>query len=127
MIKNLLIALFLITLSGCVANNSSSIFEGSKPIIDTKGVNMSQYEIDLEECSIFSEDISTGKSIAKGAVTGAAVGAVIEAITDDVRSRRDAMEVGAVSGGAQSGIRAVREKEQILKRCLRDRGYKVLN
>ena len=127
MMKNLLVALFLITLSGCVANNSGSIFEGSKPIIDTQGVNMSQYEIDLEECSIFSEDISTGKSIAKGAVTGAAVGAVIEAITDDVRSRRDAIEVGAVSGGAQSGIRAVREKEQILKRCLRSRGYKVLN
>ena len=125
--KNLLTALFLITLSGCVANNSSSIFEGSKPIIDTKGVNMSQYEIDLEECSIFSEDISTGKSIAKGAVTGAAVGAVIEVITDDVRSRRDAIEVGAVSGGAKSGIRAVREKEQILKRCLRGRGYKILN
>ena len=125
--KNLLTALFLITLLGCVANNSSSIFEGSKPIIDTKGVNMSQYEIDLEECSIFSEDISTGKSIAKGAVTGAAVGAVIEAITDDVRSRRDAIEVGAVSGGAQSGIRAVGEKERILKRCLRGRGYKVLN
>ncbi len=127
MIKNLLTTLFLITLSGCVANNSSSILEGSKPIIDTKGVNISQYEIDLEECSIFSEDISTGKSIAKGAVTGAAVGAVIEAITDDTRSRRDTMEVGAVTGGAKSGIRAIREKEQILKRCLRGRGYKVLN
>ena len=127
LIKKNLTTLFLITLSGCVTNTSTSIFKGSKPIIDTKGVNMSQYEIDLEECSIFSEDISTGKSIDKGAVTGAAVGAVIEAITDDVRSRRDAIEVGAVSGGAQSGIRAVREKEQILKRCLRGRGYKVLN
>ena len=88
---------------------------------------MTQYELDLEECSTFSEDISTGKSIAKGAVTGAAVGAVIEAITEDVRSRRDAIEVGAVSGGVQSGIRAVREKEQIVRRCLRGRGYKVLN
>ena len=127
MIKNELTALLLITLSGCVANSSSSIFESSKPVIDTKGVNMSQYEIDLEECSTFSEDISTGKSIVKGAATGAAVGAVIEAITDDVRSRRDAIEVGAVSGGAQSGVRAVREKQQILKRCLRGRGYKVLN
>ena len=127
MTKNLITALFLITLSGCVANSSGSIFESSKPIIDTKGVNMSQYDIDLEECSVFSKDISTGKSIAKGAATGAAVGAVIEAITDDVRSRRDAIEVGAVSGGANSGIRAVREKEQILKRCLRGRGYKILN
>lgn len=88
---------------------------------------MTQYEIDLEECSKFSEDISTGKSIAKGAATGAAVGAIIEAITDDSKSRRDALEVGAVSGGAQSGIRAVREKEQIIRRCLRGRGYKVLN
>ena len=127
MTQNLITALFLMTLSGCVANNSGSIFESSKPIIDTKGVNISQYEIDLEECSIFSEDISTGKSIAKGAVTGAAVGAVIEAITDDTRSRRDTMEVGAVTGGAKSGMRAIREKEQILKRCLRGRGYKVLN
>jgi len=106
-----------------------SIFNtgSGKPIVDTKGVNMSQYELDLEECSTFAEDISTGKSIAKGAVTGAAVGAVIEAITEDVRSRRDAIEVGAVSGGVQSGIRAVREKEQIVRRCLRGRGYKVLN
>jgi outer membrane lipoprotein SlyB len=122
-----LFCLVIISISGCVANSSSSIFESSKPIIDTKGVDMTQYENDLEECSNFSEDISTGKSIAKGAATGAAVGAVIEAITDDVRGRRDAIEVGAVSGGAKSGVRAVREKERILKRCLRGRGYKVLN
>ena len=88
---------------------------------------MAQYELDLQECSTFSEDISTGKSIAKGAVTGGAVGAVIEAITDDERSWGDTFEVGAVSGGAKSGIRAVREKEQIVRRCLRGRGYKVLN
>jgi hypothetical protein len=84
---------------------------------------MSQYEIDLEECSNFSEDISTGKSIAKGAATGAAIGAVVEVVTDE----KEAIEKGAVAGGAKSGIRAVREKEQILKRCLRGRGYKVLN
>lgn len=123
----ILFSLLILSISGCVGNSSSSIFESSKPIIDTKGVDMNQYEADLEECSNFSEDISTGKSIAKGAATGAAVGAVIEAITDDARGRRDAIEVGAVSGGAKSGIRAVREKEQILKRCLRGRGYKVLN
>ena len=88
---------------------------------------MTQYEMDLEECSTFSEDISTGKSIAKGTVTGAAVGAVIEAITDNARSRRDAIEVGADTGGTQSGFRADQEKEQIVRRCLRGRGYKVLN
>jgi hypothetical protein len=127
--KHLAYLLSFCLVSGCIANQSGSIFNtgSGKPIVDTKGVNMSQYELDLEECSTFAEDISTGKSIAKGAVTGAAVGAVIEAITEDVRSRRDAIEVGAVSGGVQSGIRAVREKEQIVRRCLRGRGYKVLN
>ena len=95
--------------------------------MDTKGVNMAQYELDLEECSIFADEISTGKSIAKGAVTGGAVGAVIEAITDDERSWGDTFEVSAVSGGTQSGIRATQQKEQIVRRCLRGRGYKVLN
>ena len=126
--KHLANLLCFCLVSGCIATNSGSIFNANgKPIVDTKGLNMVQYELDLEECSTFAEDISTGKSIAKGAVTGAAVGAVIEAITDDVRSRRDAIEVGAVSGGAKSGIRAVREKEQVVRRCLRGRGYKVLN
>ena len=127
--KNYVMLLCLLLASGCVATKSGSIFDmtSSEPIIDTKGVNMAQYEVDLEECSSFSEDISTGKSIAKGTATGAAVGAIIEAITDDSKSRRDALEVGAVSGGTQSGIRAVREKEQIIRRCLRGRGYQVLN
>ena len=127
--KHLPYLLCFFLLSGCIATQSDSIFNpgSGKPIVDTKGVNMAQYELDLEECSTFSEDISTGKSIAKGVITGAAVGAVIEAIADNARSRRDAIEVGAVTGGTQSGIRAVQEKEQIVRRCLRGRGYKVLN
>ena len=127
--KHLAYLLCFCLISGCIATQSGSIFNAGngKPIVDTKGVNMAQYELDLQECSTFSDDISTGKSIAKGTVTGAVVGAVIEAITDNARSRRDAIEVGAVTGGTQSGIRAVQEKEQIVRRCLRGRGYKVLN
>ena len=127
--KRLPYMLCFVLLSGCISTQSGSIFTpgSGKPIVDTKGVNMAQYELDLKECSTFSEDISTGKSIAKGAVTGAAVRAVIEAITDDERSWGDTFEVGAVSGGTKSGIRAVREKEQLVRRCLRGRGYKVLN
>ena len=127
--KHLPYLLCFCLVSGCISTQSDSIFDlgSGKPIVDTKGVNMTQYELDLEECSTFSEDISTGKSIVKGAVAGATVGAVIEAITDNARSRRDAIEVGAVTGGTKSGISAVQEKEQIVRRCLRGRGYKVLN
>jgi len=127
--KHLPAMLCFFLISGCISTQSDSIFNlgSGKPIVDTKGVNMTQYELDLEECSTFAEDISTGKSIAKGAITGATVGAVIEAITDDERSWGDTFEVGAVSGGAQSGIRATQKKEQVVRRCLRGRGYKVLN
>jgi outer membrane lipoprotein SlyB len=120
---NVLIIMSLLTIS-CVSNNSSSILSMNNPIIDTKGVDMTLYETDLEECKAYSNDISTVKSIAKGSAAGAAVGAVIEAISD---KRKDAIEIGAVSGGTQSGLRATREKEQVLKRCLKGRGYKVLN
>ena len=120
---NVLIIMSFLTIS-CVSNNSSSILSMNKPIIDTKGVDMTLYETDLEECKTYSNDISTAKSIAKGSAAGAAVGAVIEAISN---KRKDAIEIGAVSGGTQSGLRATREKEQILKRCLKGRGYKVLN
>ena len=89
--KHLPYLLCFVLLSGCISTQSGSIFTpgSGKPIVDTKGVNMAQYELDLQECSTFAEDISTGKSIAKGAVTGGAVGAVIEAITDDERSWGD--------------------------------------
>ena len=114
----LILMSFLVT--SCVSYDSSSILDMAKPIIDTKGVDMTLYETDLEECKVYSNDISTIKSIAKGS----AVGAVIEAISD---KRKDGIELGAVSGGTRSGLRAIREKENILKRCLKGRGYKVLN
>ena len=122
--KYTVVILLLLLVTSCVSNNSTSILDQAKPIIDTKGVDMTLYETDLEECKAYSNDISTIKSIAKGSATGAAVGAVIEAISD---RRKDAIEIGAVTGGTQSGLRAAREKEQILKRCLKGRGYKVLN
>jgi outer membrane lipoprotein SlyB len=118
----LILMSFLVT--SCVSNDSSSILDMAKPIIDTKGVDMTLYETDLEECKVYFNDISTIKSIAKGTATGTAVGAVIEAISD---KRKDGIELGAVSGGTRSGLRAIREKENILKRCLKGRGYKVLN
>ena len=122
--KYTVVILLLLLVTSCVSNNSKSILDQAKPIIDTKGVDMTLYETDLEECNAYSDDVSITRSIAKGSATGAAVGAVIEAISD---RRKDAIEIGAVTGGTQSGLRAAREKEQILKQCLKGRGYKVLN
>ena len=94
------------------------------PIIDTQGVNMAMYERDLAECRQFAAQIQPAKGVAKGAVAGAAVGAAIGAINGNVA---DAAAVGAVSGGATSAVKADEDKQDVVKRCLRGRCYKVLN
>ena len=114
---------FLMILAGCVSTASDPIFSGSKPIIDKKGVDLNAYETDLKECTEYANDISVGQSILKGSAAGAAIGGVVEVLTDE----DDAIEVGAISGGAKSGIMSVRQKERVVKKCLRGRGYKVLN
>ena len=111
-----------IILTGCVSTTSDTIFSGSKPIIDKKGVDLNAYEVDLKECTEYANDISVGRSVLKGSAAGAAIGGV-EVLTDE----DDAIEVGAISGGAKSGIKSVRQKERVVKKCLRGRGYKVLN
>ena len=112
-----------IILTGCVSKTSDTIFSGSKPIIDKKGVDLNAYEVDLKECTEYANDISVGRSVLKGSAAGAAIGGVVEVLTDE----DDAIEVGAISGGAKSGIKSVRQKERVVKKCLRGRGYRVLN
>jgi len=115
--------LSVMILTGCVSTASDPIFSGSKPIIDKKGVDLNAYEVDLKECTEYANDISVGRSVLKGSAAGAAIGGVVEVLTDE----DDAIEVGAISGGAKSGIKSVRQKERVVKKCLRGRGYKVLN
>ena len=60
----------------------------------------------------------------KGSGLGAAVGAAAGAINGDVA--RGAAN-GALIGGTRSGLDADRDKQKVFKRCLRGRGYRVLN
>ena len=94
------------------------------PIIDMKGVNPDLLAADWADCEGYSEQISVGTGAAKGAGVGAGVGAVGGAIHDDVG--RGAAS-GALIGATRSGLDADREKQRVFKRCLRGRGYKVLN
>jgi outer membrane lipoprotein SlyB len=93
-------------------------------IIDKQGVDMSRYNQDLAECRSYATEVQTGKKVVKGAASGAVVGGLIGAITGDVG---EAAGVGAVGGGAKGASQGEQEEVQVVKRCLRGRGYKVLN
>jgi outer membrane lipoprotein SlyB len=113
-----LLVITALALSACSAHPD--------PIVDTTGVNMTVYAEDLEECKGFAGQIDPGTGMAKGAAAGAATGAAIGAIS----SHRDIGEsagVGAVWGISKSGIKAANDKENVVKRCMRYRGYQVLN
>ncbi len=94
------------------------------PIIDTKGVNMAQYERDLAECKGYAENVSVTEGTAKGAAVGAVIGAAAGAISGDAGRGAG---YGGISGGTQSGLKNKGEQERIVKKCVRGRGYRVLN
>ena len=97
-------------------------------IIDTKGVNMARYEVDKAECEAYAEQVRTGEKAARGAASGAVIGGAIGVIPgDSSEAAARGAGVGAVGGGARGASEGERDEVQVVKRCLRGRGYKVLN
>ena len=104
--------------SGCSAH-------GSKPIIDPAGVDMAQYEADVAECEQIATQVEqkAGERAAEGAVVGGLIGAIVGGSDSAVTGAG----VGAVAGGAGGSADTQREKSRVVKNCLRNRGYKILN
>lgn len=96
------------------------------PIIDTKGVDPDALAQDWDECEAYTEEISVAAGTAKGAGLGAAIGAAVGSIGGRGDIAEDAA-YGAVYGGTDSGLDADRDKQAVFKRCMRGRGYRVLN
>lgn len=96
-------------------------------IIDRKGVNMARYEQDLAECRAYAGEVKTGEKAAKGAVSGAVVGGLVGAAVGNSRDAQRGAGAGAVTGGAKGVAQGEREEVSVVKRCLRGRGYRVLN
>ena len=98
---------------------------GHQPIVDTKGVDMSNYQADLAECQAYARQINAGKETAVGAGVGAALGWALSAVSGN--EKNVGAKVGAVSGGAAGAGRAATTQKNVIAGCLRGRGYKVLN
>ena len=113
----------LFLLSAC-----SSFLDPSGAIVDMKGVDYEQYEADLASCERFADEVPFGKHVGVGAATGAVVGGATGAISGaNKQGTARSAGVGAVYGGTKGGIGAAMEKRQVLRECLRGRGYRVLN
>ncbi len=103
-------------ISGCASHPD--------PIIDTKGVNPIAMEQDWNECEAYSDQVIIAKGAARGAAGGAVAGAATGAITGN---GEQGAGYGAIWGAARSTLEGDREKQNVFKRCMRGRGYRVLN
>lgn len=115
--NHIIISAAVILMAGCAAHPD--------PIIDMQGVSdMEKFERDWDDCEAYTEEIAIEKGIAKGSATGAVVGAMAGAIDGDAGQGAG---YGAIYGGTRSGVDSDRERQKVFKRCMRGRGYRVLN
>ena len=116
MIRSVVLLIVTAWVTGCASHPD--------PIIDTKGVNPVAMEQDWNECEAYSDQVIIGKGAAKGAAGGAVAGAATGAISG---SAEQGAGYGAIWGAARSTLDGDREKQNVFKRCMRGRGYRVLN
>ncbi len=120
---NRLVILFILVISSLLSACASR--PGDDIIIDPAYVDRAQYERDLAECERLASKVrqKAGERAAKGAVVGGLIGAIF----GGDRSAERGAGVGAVSGASRGAAQTEREKLRVIKNCLRNRGYTVLN
>lgn len=96
-----------------------------QPVIDPAGVDMGQYQDDLAECEQIAQQVE--QKAGAGAAGGAVVGALVGSIFGDSRAAMKSAGAGAVVGAARGGAATRQEKSRVVRNCLRQRGYAVLN
>ena len=98
-----------------------------RPMVDTRGVDMNQYALDERECAQYASQVDQGSSTAAGVVGGAVVGAVIGSLLGSGRDTRNLAAAGAIVGGVGSAAASSAAQQDIFRRCMAGRGYRVLN
>ncbi len=102
-----------------------------RPIVDMKGVDAASYERDLAECQKYAEQINPAGEAVAGAIVAALLGAALGAVTgsfygDAGFGAAYGSAVGGTAGAAAGGASGAAGQVEVIKNCLRGRGYNVL-
>ena len=109
---------FLLVITGFLVLQScgSLLYQNDKP-----AVTKQQSEIDLKECRA-EQDAST-KEVVKGAVVGGVVAGPVGAIAGIVVVKKLASDKAA----QDIGLAGDEAKDELLRNCLAERGYSVID
>lgn len=122
-LARMLIAALVLTLAAGCAGRAGR----GGPIVDMRGVDPAQYRIDHMECLEYADQVAVGGRAAGGAAAGAVLGGLVGAAVGNSDTAKRSAGAGAVVGGARGTGDAVRERQVVVRNCLRNRGYAVLN
>ena len=100
-----------------------------RPLVDARSVSSSQqYEQDLRQCQHYAAQVRPGQSAAAGALFGALLGAAISgALGGDRYPTEHIAAAGAVQGAANGAAGGADAQVQIIRNCMSNRGYSVLD
>lgn len=99
-----------------------------RPLVDTKGVDRARYAQDQEECARYASQVAgPGTQAAVGAVAGAVAGALLARLIGRDVNRGAPARVGAAAGAAGGAASGIQSEADVIRQCLRGRGYNVLN
>lgn len=116
--KKLAIVILSLIITACASNNV---------VVDTHGVDLNQYAIDLRECKEYQKQVSMGDGVAESVLVGVLVGAAVGAITGNSDTATEAGSIAGLEAGTGRAIQNDHERANVLKNCLAQRGYRVLN
>lgn len=122
MARMILLTLMIALLAGCAGRGARG-----GPIVDMRGVDAAQYRLDRMECQEYADQVALGGQAVGGAAAGAVVGGLVGAAVGNSDTAKRTAGAGAVVGGARGTADAVRERQMVVRNCLRNRGYAVLN
>jgi outer membrane lipoprotein SlyB len=102
------------------------------PVVDMQGVDPSRYAGDLSVCRQYATQVSPAEDALigtlagglLGAALGAATGAAVGAPGTGAAIGAAALGIGGLGGGVAHGVSA---QMDIIRNCMRGRGYAVLN
>lgn len=119
-------AIACITLSATVLLHGCATY---RPLVDRRSVSSPrQYEQDLHDCQRYAAQVSPGQSAAAGALFGALLGAAISgALGGNRYVTEHVAAVGAVQGAANGAAAGADAQIDIIRSCMSERGYAVLD
>lgn len=114
--------LLCLTLTACTV----APLRADYSLIDTKGVDMSRYAQEYNECASLANQTDVADRAAGGAVFGALLGAVIGGALCGRNCAASTAAWGAGSGALGGAGGGVQEQQNALRTCLAGRGYRVI-